>query len=80
MAVEGDIKREPSGAHWSAQRLFESYKNELVIVGFSAPDVTADTEREVVVIENADGAAVDDVDALDGYEGEGEAFTDSDVS
>ena len=69
MAVEGGIKREPSGAHSSAQRLFESYKNEIVIVGFSAPDVTADTERKVVVIENDDGAAVDDVEALDGYEG-----------
>src|SRR6266536_4274595 len=54
--------------------------NELIVVRLPAADMTADTEWEVVIVQNADVFRVKEEDVLNRHERKGEVPVDADIT
>jgi len=58
----------------------ELNNNELLVVWLPAADMTADTEREVVIVQNADVFLVEEEDVLNRRKRKGEVPADADIT
>ena len=54
--------------------------DELLVIRLAAADMTADTEREVVIVQNTDVFPVEKEDVLNRREGKGEVPADADIT
>jgi hypothetical protein len=62
------------------QGAVEFDNNELLVVRLPAADMTAHTEGEVVIVQNADVFPVEKEDVLNCREGKGEVPADADIT